>query len=100
MQLPSSLPSLAHCTVLDNCYGIRCCLDVNLGPLNHFLGLSLAVDPCLGQLSVQVGGWQYSKSLSSLDFSTDREITIGNFIALRYTSVFPMTVECCMTPIQ
>ncbi|XP_038062441.1 uncharacterized protein LOC119732930 [Patiria miniata] len=85
MQFPSNLTPLAHCGILDTCFGIQCCLDVNLGPLHHSFSASMVVDPCLGQLTLQFGNWQYSKSLSHLDFDTSREITIGNFVMLRYT---------------
>ncbi|XP_038050728.1 uncharacterized protein LOC119723897 [Patiria miniata] len=85
MQVPSNLTSLAHCGILNTCFGMHCCLDVNLGPLNHSFSASLEIDPCLGQLTLQFGNWQYSKSLSHLDFDTSQEITIGNFITLGYT---------------
>ncbi|XP_022102001.1 uncharacterized protein LOC110985344 [Acanthaster planci] len=85
MQLPSNLTSLAHCGILDSCFGVECCLDINLGPLIHSFSASMVIDPCLGQLTLQFGNWQYSKSLSHLDFDTSQEVTIGNFITLRYT---------------
>ncbi|XP_071798137.1 uncharacterized protein [Asterias amurensis] len=82
MQLPGNLDSRAHCGILESCFGIKCCLDVNLGPLNHNFSASMIVDPCLGQLKLQFGNWKYSKSLSQLDIGVDKEVTIGNFVSL------------------
>ncbi|XP_038050876.1 uncharacterized protein LOC119724026 [Patiria miniata] len=85
MQLPSNLTSLAHCGILNTCFGIQCCLDVNLGPLHHSFSVSMVIDPCLGQLTLLFGNWQYIKSLSHLDFDSSEKITIGNFVMIRYT---------------
>ena len=82
MQLPGNLDSSAHCGILESCFGIKCCLDVNLGPLDHSFSASMVVDPCLGQLKLQFGNWKYSKSLSQLDIGVDKEVTIGNFVSL------------------
>ena len=83
MQLPSNLTSVAHCGILNTCFGVQCCLDLKLGPLHHAFGASLVIDPCVGRLTLQFGNWKYSKSLSHLDFDTSKEITIGNFVTLR-----------------
>ncbi|XP_033637389.1 uncharacterized protein LOC117298318 isoform X2 [Asterias rubens] len=82
MQLPGNLDSSVQCEILESCFGIKCCLDVNLGPLNHSFSASMVVDPCLGQLKLQFGNWKYSKSLSQLDIGVDKEVTIGNFVSL------------------
>ncbi|XP_033637723.1 uncharacterized protein LOC117298529 [Asterias rubens] len=82
MQLPGNLDPIAQCGILESCFGIKCCLDVNLGPLDHSFSASMVVDPCLGQLKLQFGNWEYSKSLSQLDIGVDKEVTIGNFVSL------------------
>ncbi|XP_022103294.1 uncharacterized protein LOC110986022 [Acanthaster planci] len=85
MQLPSTLDSIAHCGILNTCFGVRCCLDVSLGPLSHAFSASMVIDPCLGQLTLEFSNWQHSKSLSQLDFDISQQIVIGNFVKLRYT---------------
>ena len=83
MQLPDTLASVAHCSILNTCLGVQCCLDVNLGPLDHSFGTSMMIDPCIGRLALRFGNWQHSKSLSQVDIDTSQEIVIANFVKLR-----------------
>ena len=82
MQLPVNLDSIAQCGIMESCVGIKCCLDVSLGSLNHNFSVSMIVDPCHGQLKLQFGNWKYSRSLSRLDIGVNKEVTIGNFVSL------------------
>ena len=83
MQLADGLPNNVQCNILNTCFGIECCLDLDIGNLQHTYAMELNVDPCLGKFTIKFDNWRYEKSVTLADVDISQEITIGNAVNIR-----------------
>ena len=83
MQLADDLPVNVQCNILNTCFGVECCLDLDIGDIQHTFAMEFKVDPCLGKFTIKFDNWSYEKSVTLADFDVNQEITIGNVINIR-----------------
>ncbi|XP_072034096.1 uncharacterized protein [Amphiura filiformis] len=85
MQIADDLPTGVQCNLRKSCFGIDCCLDLQIGTLEHLFRFEFSIDPCLGKIVVDLDNWSYERSITYTDFGISQEITIGNVFNFRWS---------------
>ncbi|XP_072033446.1 LOW QUALITY PROTEIN: uncharacterized protein [Amphiura filiformis] len=85
MQIADDLPTGVRCKLRTSCFGIDCCLDLQIGTLKHLFRLEFNVDPCLGKIVFGFENWSYKRSVTNADFGISQEIAIGNVFNFRWS---------------
>ena len=66
-----------QCRVLEECFGIECCLDLDITITTIAVNAWFIFDPCELTLSVGFGNWFYNMSLLTYDWGLDKSFNIG-----------------------
>ncbi|XP_072023446.1 uncharacterized protein, partial [Amphiura filiformis] len=76
---------LLTCQPIQYCTGIQCCASLEIKVTKLYLDAWLALDPCNFQLSVGLGSWRSTHTITSGDWGVERDVAIRGTLRLRYT---------------
>ncbi len=68
---------LTSCSPTASCTGIQCCVPVDIEVDILYINVWLTIDPCNYTLSVGIGRWNVSATLTRTDFGTRRKVDIS-----------------------
>ncbi len=70
-------PGSPTCSSVASCTGIKCCVPVDIKVDILYVNVWLAIDPCNYTLSVGIGRWTLSATLTQTDFGTRRKVDLS-----------------------
>ncbi|XP_066298079.1 uncharacterized protein [Branchiostoma lanceolatum] len=70
-ELRQHLPENMHCFFEENCLGVTCCADLNMGFTRQAISAFAVVDPCRNQMTLGLGPWRKTFNITSPSFAAE-----------------------------